>query len=109
MACGGDGGVSKDCVEQVVLNKGAADVHSCRPVLVFPTFYNNRNSQFLKIYFIEVWLIYNVVLISAVQQSDSAICIPISPPSLTSLSPPPPSRSSQSTEDRKSTRLNSSH
>ena len=75
MACGGDGGVSKDCVEQVVLNKGAADVHSCRPVLVFPTFYNNRNSQFLKIYFIEVWLIYNVVLISAVQQSDSVIHI----------------------------------
>ena len=28
---------------------------------------------FFKIYFIKVWLIYNVVLISAVQQSDSVL------------------------------------
>ena len=45
-------------------------------------------------------MLYNVVFISAVQQSESAICIHI-PPSWTSFSPTPhpsPSRSSQSPE-----------
>ena len=37
--------------------------------------------------FIGVKLLYNVVLVSAVQWSESAICIPISPPSWTSLLP----------------------
>ena len=50
--------------------------------------------------FIGVKLLYNVVLVSGVQWSESAICIIISPPSLTSLPLPPshPSRSSQTTE-----------
>ena len=39
--------------------------------------------------FTGVKLIYNVVLVSAVQRSESAICIPISPPSWTSLPPSP--------------------
>ena len=43
--------------------------------------------------FIELQLLYNVVLVSGVQQSESAICLHISPPSRTSLPPPatPPS------------------
>ena len=46
----------------------------------------------LFIYFlIGVKLFYNVVLASAVQRSESAICIHISPPSWTSLSTPIPS------------------
>ena len=35
--------------------------------------------SFLKIFFIGVELLYNVALLSAVQQSASAICIHISP------------------------------
>ena len=43
---------------------------------------------------------YNTVLVSAVQQRESAICIHISPPSWNSIPPPPShsSRVSQSTE-----------
>ena len=50
-------------------------------------------SFFFFFFFIGVKLLYNVVLVSAVQWSESALCIPISPPSWTSLlpnSPPPP-------------------
>ena len=55
------------------------------------------------IYFtVEVKLLYIVVLVSPVQQSESAICIHILPPSWASLPPPliPPhhSRSSQSSK-----------
>ena len=50
--------------------------------------------------FIGVELLHNVLLVSAVQRSESAICIPV--PSLLDLPPTPPpfhpSRSSQSTE-----------
>ena len=46
---------------------------------------------FLNFFFlIGVQLLYNVVLVSAVQQSESAICIHISPPSWTSLPPHTP-------------------
>ena len=47
------------------------------PVLSDRTFYNYGNALFLflKIYFTQVYLIYNVVLISSVQQSDSVIYI----------------------------------
>ena len=44
-------------------------------------------------------MLYNVVLVAAVQQSDSAMCIHMFPPSWTLLpAPSHPSRSSQSTE-----------
>ena len=36
-------------------------------------------------FFIGVHLLYNVVLVSAVQQSESVTCIYVSPPSLISL------------------------
>ena len=36
-------------------------------------------------FFIGVQLLYNVVLVSAVQQSESVTCICVSPPSLISL------------------------
>ena len=51
---------------------------------------------------IGVELLYNVALVSAVQPSDSAICIHVSPPSWISFPRPPshPSRPSQSTELR---------
>ena len=39
---------------------------------------------------IRVELLFNVVLVSAVQQCESAICIRIFPPSRASLPPPPP-------------------
>ena len=50
--------------------------------------------------FIGIWLLYNVVLVSAVQYSESAICIHISSPLWASLPLPTshPSRSSQSTQ-----------
>ena len=38
--------------------------------------------------FTELQLLYNVVLVSVVQQSESAKCIQIYPPSRTSLPPP---------------------
>ena len=47
-------------------------------------------------FLIVVWLFYNVVLVSAVQQHESAICIHVSPPSRPPL--PYPSRLSQSTK-----------
>ena len=49
----------------------------------------------------EVYLLYNDVLVSVVQRSESAFCIHICPPSWTFLPPYPsfhPSNSSQSTE-----------
>ena len=49
--------------------------------------------------FIRVQLLYNIVLVSDVQQSAPAICMHISPPSWTSVQPPSyPLKSSQSTE-----------
>lgn len=39
------------------------------------------NSFFFFLIFTEVWFLYNVVLVSAVQQSESAICIHIFLPS----------------------------
>ena len=51
-------------------------------------------------FFIGIYLLYNIILVSAVQQSESAICIHICPPSWISLPTPipsHPSRSSQST------------
>ena len=48
------------------------------------------------LFFFGVQLLYNVVLVSAVQQSESAICLHMSAP--TWISHPHPSRSSQSTK-----------
>ena len=61
----------------------------------FPTshsFLENPRAIFFSLFscFIGVQLLYNGVLISAVQRSESAMCIPISPPSWTSLPPQPP-------------------
>ena len=55
---------------------------------------------FMSYFIFGVLLLYRVMLVSAVQRSESAICIHISPPSWAPHSPPPshPSRSSQSTE-----------
>ena len=56
-------------------------------------------SPFLKKFYLLIGgkLLYNVVLVSAIQEYKSAIIIYIWPPSWTSLPcPPPPSRSSQS-------------
>ena len=56
-------------------------------------------SYFLNVIFIGVEMLCNIVLVSAVQWSESAIRMHISPPSWTSHYPPfCPSRSSQSTE-----------
>ena len=55
---------------------------------------------FMSYFIFGVLLLYRVMLVSAVQWSESAICIHISPPSWAPHSPPPshPSRSSQSTD-----------
>ena len=42
-------------------------------------------------FFIGIYLLYNIVLVSAVQQSESAICIHMCPPLWTSLPTPIPS------------------
>ena len=42
----------------------------------------------LYLFLIEIWLLYNTVLVSAIQQHESAIGIHMSPPSRTSLPPP---------------------
>ena len=47
------------------------DTHLC--CLVCPTFFDDT----LKLTFISTWLLYNAVLVSTVQQSGSAICLPI--------------------------------
>ena len=53
-----------------------------------PTFYSSAMFSIYSFYLIGIYLLYNVVLVSAVQRSESAICIHISPPSWTSLPPP---------------------
>ena len=45
---------------------------------------------FLKLIFIDVYVLYNVVLVSTVQQNESTICTHISPPLWTSLPFRPP-------------------
>ena len=47
----------------------------------------NNNIWWIFLFFL-LELLYNIALVSAVQKHDSAICINISPPSWTSLSPP---------------------
>ena len=44
---------------------------------------NSKNwaGMFYIAFFIGVSLLYNVVLVSVVQRSESAVCMPISPPS----------------------------
>ena len=37
--------------------------------------------DFFFFFFFEIQLLYNVVLVSAVQQSESAVCVHMSPPS----------------------------
>ena len=44
-----------------------------------------ESQAFFFLFFIGVHLLYNVVLVSAVQQSESVTCIYVSPPSLISL------------------------
>ena len=42
---------------------------------------NNKTKDSVFFFLIGVYLLYNVVLVSAVQQRESAVCIHISPPS----------------------------
>ena len=63
---------------------------TAREFLVFCPFLNRVVHFLLLFLFIGVKLLYNVVLVSAVQWSESAIGIYISPPSWTSLPPRPP-------------------
>ena len=71
------------------------------PVTVSFSWCGGPHHSLFFFFLIGVELLYNVVLVSVVQWSESAVCIHISPPSCTSLPPSPPShpsRSAQSTE-----------
>ena len=75
--------------------------HVIIKVLILVKLTNTIIFYFILLFFlIGVKLVYNFALVSAEQWSESAICIPISPPSWTSLLRPPshPSRLPQSTE-----------
>ena len=65
------------------------------PLSIYTT---SLSTHLVCLFLIGVELLYNVVLVSSVQQSESTICIPISPPSWTSLPPTTIPRISVTTE-----------